>query len=42
MTGVKQKPPCAPAAGALRDVDREELLNDIHRAREQASHGRPA
>jgi hypothetical protein len=30
------------SAGALRDVDREELLNDIHLARQQDSHGRPA
>ena len=29
------------SAGALRDVDREELLADIHSAREQDSSGRP-
>ena len=30
------------SAGALAGVDREELLCDILRAREQASHGRPS
>ena len=30
------------SAGALRGVDREELLNDIHQARHQDSTGRPA
>lgn len=30
------------SAGALRGVDREELLADIHRGREQDSRGRPA
>lgn len=30
------------SAGALRGVDRERLLNDIHQAREQNSSGRPA
>ena len=30
------------SAGALSDVDREELLDDIHQAREQDSHGRSA
>jgi hypothetical protein len=30
------------SAGALRGVDREELLADIHLSREQDSHGRPA
>ena len=30
------------SAGALAGVDREALLRDIHGAREQASHGRPA
>ena len=29
------------SAGALAGVDREALLRDIHRAREQVSHGRP-
>ena len=30
------------SAGALAGVDREVLLHDLHRAREQASHGRPS
>ena len=30
------------SAGALAGVDREALLRDIHRAREQVSHGRPS
>jgi len=30
------------SAGALRDVDRTELLLEIHAAREQDSQGRPA
>ena len=30
------------SAGALRGVDREELLKDIHLARQQDSSGRPA
>jgi len=30
------------SAGALAGVDREILLRDMHEAREQASHGRPA
>jgi hypothetical protein len=30
------------AKGALRGVDREQLLKDIHDARSQDSHGRPA
>jgi hypothetical protein len=30
------------SVGALRKVDREELLADIHGAREQDSQGRPA
>jgi len=30
------------SAGALAGVDRETLLRDMHEAREQASHGRPA
>jgi len=30
------------SAGALAGVDREALLRDIHRAREQASHGHPS
>ena len=30
------------SAGALAGVDREALLRDVHRAREQASHGRPS
>jgi len=29
------------SAGALQNVDREELLNDIHLARRQDSQGRP-
>lgn len=29
------------SAGALAGVDREDLLADIHAARQQASHGRP-
>ena len=30
------------SAGALADVDRQQLLDDIHAAREQDSLGRPA
>lgn len=30
------------SAGALAGVDREALLRDVHRAREQAGHGRPS
>lgn len=30
------------SAGVLAGIDREALLADIHAAREQASHGRPA
>jgi hypothetical protein len=30
------------SAGALRGIDREELLDDIHLARQQDSLGRPA
>jgi hypothetical protein len=30
------------SAGALRGTDQEELLNDIHLARQQDSRGRPA
>lgn len=30
------------SAGALAGVDREQLLADIHAARQQNSHGRPA
>jgi hypothetical protein len=29
------------SAGALEGVDREELMRDIHLARQQASQGRP-
>ncbi len=30
------------SAGALTGIDREQLLTDIHAARQQDSHGRPA
>jgi hypothetical protein len=30
------------SAGALAELDREALLRDIHRGREQVSHGRPS
>ncbi len=32
----------AESAGALKAVDRDQLLRDIHAARSQDSHGRPA
>jgi hypothetical protein len=38
----KVKAALRQSAGALRGVDRDELLADIHAAREQDSHGRPA
>jgi hypothetical protein len=38
----KAKAALRKSAGALHGVDRDELLADIHAAREQDSHGRPA
>lgn len=38
----KTKAALRKSAGALRGVNREELLADIHLGREQDSHGRPA
>jgi hypothetical protein len=37
----KTKAALRRSAGALRGVDRDELFNDIHAAREQDSQGRP-
>lgn len=37
----KTKAALRRSVGALRGVDRDELLADIHAAREQDSHGRP-
>jgi hypothetical protein len=38
----KTKAALRKSAGALRGVDREQLLADLHLGREQDSHGRPA
>ncbi|GIV79645.1 MAG: hypothetical protein KatS3mg050_4039 [Litorilinea sp.] len=38
----KARSALSKSAGALRGIDREELLADIHLARKQNSRGRPA
>jgi len=37
----KAKAAIRASAGALKGLNREEFLRDLHRAREQDSHGRP-